>query len=92
MAQRDKNNETASERIARKFMTNQLTSKDCNTRSLGHVLYLYKTALANVNHAKRTLRIFQFNVLRHDTMLTKSRVNALRLYARKIGYAIEDVY
>lgn len=89
MNMKDKNGETASQRIARKFLTQTLTRKDCNTSQLNNVLTLYRTPIARLSPSENTVYILSNNATAYPTRLTASRIHAIALYARKLGMHVE---
>lgn len=102
MNQRDKNGETASERIARKVFEGEGVS-ECNTVTVYkpsskagcfHVnIILYGTPIArlflNTEDKPETLRILR-NELHLDTRLTRSRKQALRNEAVRRGVKVVE--
>jgi len=91
MAQRDKNGENASERVARKFLNGEAFT-DCNTTStpacLGHNLSLYGTQIAWINGAKTLVRILGDHAF-DDSRLTKERKRAIVFLAGRKGIKVE---
>lgn len=92
MAQRDKNGETASERIARKFLAGEEVN-ECNTYTIkivnGTNLILYNSRIAWLNDARDYLHIYddhQFS----GSRLTKERKHAIITQAKRMGKIVEE--
>ena len=97
MAMRDKNNETASQRVARKFFEFSLDRKDCNTIArrdeIEHGVFdclLYGTTIATLSKNSKMLYV-EKSCSNNMTKLTKDRQHALELEAKKRGYTIVHV-
>lgn len=91
MYMRDKNGETASERVARKFLSGELYGKtDCNTElEIDHrgriYMTLYGTRIAwAVSGRVHIMSGFPMS----DTALTKARQRALERMARAQGITV----
>ncbi len=84
MAQRDKNGETASERIARKFLSGEGVN-ECNTTTTTEGrkihLQLYYSRIATFDLKKRTVFIYN-NHQFSGSRLSNERKQAIRSYLR----------
>lgn len=92
MAQRDKNGENASERIARKFLDGQ-TINECNTVSTNDSiegivnLLLYNSLIAR--YCKETKKLLINNDHQFSgSRLTKERKHALEIEANKLNITV----
>jgi hypothetical protein len=94
MAKKDKNDENASERIARKFFFATESFIDCNTRCEVDLYnknqkscVLYSSLLAQFNSDTNELTFFEITNF-SGSLLTKSRVKALKNEANRRNITI----